>query len=74
MYLSTYLSESLARDRHRGHLQRAQQARLARQAAGFRRLERARRRAQRRLRRAERRLHRAWQRADELRATIRTAG
>lgn len=62
-----YLSETLARDRHRGQLEKAQQARLAWQAAELRRVERNRQRA-------ERKLLRAWQRADELRTMIEAAG
>jgi cysteinyl-tRNA synthetase len=62
-----YMSESLGRDRHRDQLERAQHARLARQAAELRRLVRIRQRA-------ERRLLRAWQRADELRTTIEATG
>jgi hypothetical protein len=60
-------SQILARDRHRDQLERAQQARIARQAAELRRLERSRQRA-------ERKLLRVWQRADELRAMLETAG
>jgi hypothetical protein len=62
-----YLSQTLARDRHRSRLESAQQARIARQAAELRRLERIRQRA-------ERRLLRAWQRADEVRTMIEAAG
>jgi hypothetical protein len=62
-----YLSQTLARDRHRSQLESAQQARIARQLAELRRLERIRQRA-------ERRLLRAWRRADELRTMIETIG
>jgi hypothetical protein len=62
-----YMSETLARDRSSVLRQEAQRARIARQAAELRKLERIRQRA-------ERRLLRAWQRTDELRATIETAG
>ena len=62
-----YLSQTLARDRHLGQLESAHQARVARQAAELRRLDRIRQRA-------ERRLLRAWQRADELRTMIETVG
>jgi hypothetical protein len=62
-----YTSEILARDRHHDQLESAREARLARQAAELRRLERARQRA-------ERKLLRAWQRADELRAMLEAAG
>ena len=61
-----YMSEALARDRYRSGLESAQQARLARQAAELRRVERVRQRA-------ERRLLRAWQRADELRTMLEAA-
>lgn len=61
MYL--YLSETLARDRSSARHQQAQHARIARQAAELRKLDRMRQRA-------ERRLLRAWQRSDELRASI----
>jgi len=62
-----YMSETLAKDRHLDRLEQAQEIRIARQAAELRRLERIRQRA-------ERKLLRAWQRADELRMTIETAG
>lgn len=62
-----YMSETLARDRSSALRQEAQRARIARQAAELRKLERIRQRA-------ERRLLRAWQRTDELRATIEAAG
>jgi len=62
-----YLSETLARDRSSSLHEAAQHARIARQAAELRKLDRARRRA-------ERKLLRAWQRADELRASIEAAG
>jgi len=62
-----YLSETLARDRYLDRLEQAQQSRIARQAAELRRLDRIRQRA-------ERKLLRAWQRADELRTSIETAG
>jgi len=62
-----YMSETLAKDRHLDRLELAQEIRIARQAAELRRLERVRQRA-------ERKLLRAWQRADELRMTIETAG
>ena len=65
-----YMSEPLARGRssvlHK-EAQEAQRARIARRAAELRKLERIRQRA-------ERKLLRAWQRTDELRATIETAG
>lgn len=62
-----YMSETLARDRNIGLHEKAQRARLARQAAELRKLARIRQRA-------ERKLLRAWQRADELRAMIGAAG
>jgi hypothetical protein len=62
-----YMSETLARDRYLGELKSAQQARIARQAAELRRLERIRQRA-------ERKLLRASQRADELRTRIEAVG
>jgi hypothetical protein len=62
-----YLSETLARDRHRDQLEQAQQQRIARQAAELRKLDRIRERA-------ERKLLRVWQRSDELRTTIEVAG
>ncbi len=62
-----YLSETLARDRSIDLQEKAQQARLARQAAELRKLARIRQRA-------ERKLLRAWQRADELRTMIGAAG
>ena len=62
-----YMSETLARDRHKDQLEYAREARLARQAAELRRLERVRQRA-------ERRLLRAWRRADELRSMLEAAG
>ena len=58
-----YLSETLARERHRDQLERAQEARLTRHAAQLRKLERARQRA-------ERKLIRAWRRSDEIRALL----
>ncbi len=58
-----YMAETLARDRYRSQLESAQQARLAKQVAELRRVERARHRA-------ERRLLRAWQRSDELRTML----
>ena len=62
-----YLSETLARDRSSALRAEAQHARIARQVAELRRLERLRQRA-------ERKLLRAWQRADELRASIEAVG
>ncbi len=62
-----YLSETLARDRSIDLREKAQQARLARQAAELRKLARIQQRA-------ERKLRRAWQRADELRTMIGAAG
>jgi hypothetical protein len=62
-----YMSQTLARDRYKSQLEDAQQARLARQAAELRRVERVRRRA-------ERKLLRAWKRADELRTMLEAAG
>ena len=62
-----YLSETLARDRSSALHEKAQQARIARQAAELRKLDRVRQRA-------ERRLLRAWQRSDELRASIEALG
>ena len=58
-----YTSETLARDRHHERLERAQEARLGRQAAELRRLQRVKQRA-------ERRLLRAWRRADELQSVL----
>ena len=63
-----YMVQTLARDHRSSDLyEQARQTRVARQAAELRKLERIRHRA-------ERKLLRAWQRADELRATIETAG
>jgi hypothetical protein len=62
-----YLSETLARDRSSALHAAAQQARIARQAAELRKLDRVRQRA-------ERKLLRAWQRSDELRASIEAVG
>jgi len=62
-----YLSETLARDRSSARHQEAQDARIARQAAELRKLDRMRQRA-------ERKLLRAWQRSDELRASIEAVG
>ena len=58
-----YMSETLARERHRNQLEYAREARLARQAAELRRLQRVKQRA-------ERRLLRAWRRADELQSVL----
>jgi hypothetical protein len=58
-----YMSQTLSTDRYKRELESAQQARLARQAAELRRVERVRRRA-------ERKLLRAWKRADELRTML----
>ena len=58
-----YMSETLARDRHRDQLDKAREARLARHARELRKLERVRRRA-------ERRLLRAWRRSDEVQALL----
>jgi hypothetical protein len=62
-----YLSETLARDRYLDRLEEAEQARIARQVAELRRLERIRLRT-------ERKLLRVWQRTDELRTTIEALG
>lgn len=62
-----YMSEILARDRSSARYEQAHQARIARQAAELRKLDRIRQRA-------ERKLLRAWQRADELRASIEAVG
>lgn len=62
-----YMSETLAKDRYRDRLERAQESRMGRQAAELRKLDRVRQRA-------ERKLLRAWERADELRATLEVAG
>jgi hypothetical protein len=62
-----YTSQTLAKDRYKRQLESAQRARLARQAAELRRVERVRRRA-------ERKLLRAWKRADELRAMLEAVG
>ena len=62
-----YMSETLARDRYRDRLDRAQESRIGRQAAELRKLDRVRERA-------ERKLVRAWERADELRATMEVVG
>ena len=62
-----YLSETLARDRRSTLHEQAQHARIARQAAELRKLDRVRQRA-------ERKLLRAWRRSDELRASIEAAG
>jgi hypothetical protein len=58
-----YLSETLARDRYRETLNRAQEAREARQVAELNR-------AERQQERAERKMVEAWRRADELRAML----
>ena len=58
-----YLSETLARDRHRDQLDKAREARLARHARELHKLERARQRA-------ERKLLRAWRRSDEVRTLL----
>jgi hypothetical protein len=58
-----YLSETLARDRHRDQLDKAREARLARHARELHKLERARHRA-------ERKLLRAWRRSDEVRTLL----
>ena len=58
-----YLSETLARDRHRDQLDKAREARLARHARELRKLERVRQRA-------ERKLLRAWSRSDEVRTLL----
>jgi hypothetical protein len=65
--LTMYLSETLARDRSSGRYEVARHARIARQAAELRKLDRIRQRA-------ERKLLRAWQRSDELRASIEAVG
>jgi len=62
-----YLSETLARDRSTARYEKARHARIARQAAELRKLDRIRQRA-------ERKLLRAWQRSDELRASIEAVG
>ena len=62
-----YLSESLARDRSSARYEQAKHARVARQAAELRKLDRRRQRA-------ERNLLRAWQQSDELRASIEAVG
>ena len=62
-----YLSETLARDRSSARHQQAQHARIARQAAELRKLDRI-------SHRAERKLLRAWQRSDVLRASIEALG
>jgi hypothetical protein len=62
-----YMSQTLSTDRYKRELESAQQARLARQAAELRRVERVRRRA-------ERKLLRAWKRADELRTMLEAVG
>jgi hypothetical protein len=62
-----YIPQALAQDRHLDEMQRAHHARIANQAARLRRVERTQQRA-------ERKLLRAWQRADELRTMIETAG
>ena len=62
-----YMSETLTRERNTAQLEKAQQARLARQAAELRKLARIRQRA-------ERKLLRVWRRSDELRTMIGAAG
>lgn len=62
-----YLSGNLAQIRRSDLYEQAQRARIARQAAELRKLERVQRRA-------ERKLLRAWRRADELRAVIDAVG
>lgn len=73
MYLSgsliqaQHLSGHLAQVRSSDPCERAQEARVARQAAELRKLERIQQRA-------ERKLLRAWRRADELRAAMEAIG
>jgi hypothetical protein len=58
-----YLSETLARDRHKDTIEQARHERQARQASDLNRLHR-------RQLRAERRMISAWQRTDELRTML----
>jgi hypothetical protein len=62
-----YMTGHLEQIRSSGWREPARDARIARQAAELRRLERVRLRA-------ERRMLRAWRRADELRAAIEAVG
>jgi hypothetical protein len=61
-----YLSETLARDRYREKLARAEEARRAHQVTELRKVLRSQRRA-------ELRLLEAWRRTDEIRATLNVA-
>lgn len=61
-----YPSEELARNRHSDALSHAEQARVGRQLAELRRLERLQQRA-------EHRLVTAWRRADEVRTLLQSA-
>jgi hypothetical protein len=58
-----YLSETLARDRYRETLDRADEARRGHQVTELRRVLRSQHRA-------ERKLLEAWRRTDEIRATL----
>ena len=62
-----YAQEYLAKERQRERLKQAEQQRSARQATDLRRLEK-------RQVRAERELLSAWQRVEQLRAKLGTAG
>jgi hypothetical protein len=62
-----YVQERLSKDRQQERLRRAEQERAARQATELRRLEK-------RQERAERELLSAWQRVEQLRAKLGTAG
>ena len=62
-----YVQESLARDRQRERLEQAVENRTARQVAELQKVERRRSRAEREL------LH-AWQRVDQLRSMLESAG
>jgi hypothetical protein len=65
--LTMYVQECLARDRYRERLQEADEERTAYQVAELRKLERRRNRA-------ERELLNAWQRVDQLRSMLESAG
>ncbi|HEY0938231.1 MAG TPA: hypothetical protein VGD91_31365 [Trebonia sp.] len=65
--LAMHAEQLLARDRHREHLQRAQDERAAQQLSELRKLER-------RQERAERNLLHAWQRVERLRVLLGAAG
>jgi hypothetical protein len=65
--VTMYVQECLANDRHRERLREADEDRTAYQVAELRKMERRRTRA-------ERQLLSAWQRVDELRSMLESAG